>query len=168
LSLRPDFRATDPTLQRRQHFLRVPIGLHLGPNLFDSSVRADEEGNTVHAENWPSATDSCRFPRCERSSDGNVPRDLESRWIETERNAMIQLPYSLVVEATEDPDFFGFYSPDLEGFTGIGHSIEDCLYQALWGMKDHAQTLREHGLPIPPPNPNPSIVVQNERKLEPA
>jgi hypothetical protein len=40
---------------------------------------------------------------------------------------MITLPYSLVIEATEDPDFFAFYSADLDGFTGIGHSIEDCL-----------------------------------------
>jgi len=55
---------------------------------------------------------------------------------------MITLPYSLVIEATEDADFFGFYSPDLEGFTGIGHSIEDCLYQARCGMADHVQTLR--------------------------
>ena len=81
---------------------------------------------------------------------------------------MIMLPYSLVVEATEDHDFFGFYSPDLEGFTGIGHSIEDCLYQARWGMADHVQTLGEQGLPIPPPNPNPTIVIQNELKLQPA
>jgi hypothetical protein len=50
---------------------------------------------------------------------------------------MITLPYSLVIEATEDPDFFGFYSADLDGFTGIGHSIEDCLYKARWGMADH-------------------------------
>ena len=41
---------------------------------------------------------------------------------------MIDLKYSLVIEATKDPMFFGFYSPDLEGFTGIGHSVEDCLY----------------------------------------
>jgi hypothetical protein len=32
--------------------------------------------------------------------------------------------------ATEEPDYFGFYSPDLEGFTGIGHSLEDCLFKA--------------------------------------
>jgi len=36
---------------------------------------------------------------------------------------MIDLEYSLIIEATEEPDYFGFYSPDLEGFTGIGHSI---------------------------------------------
>jgi hypothetical protein len=33
---------------------------------------------------------------------------------------MITLPYSLVIEATDEPDYFGFYSPELEGFTGIG------------------------------------------------
>ena len=36
---------------------------------------------------------------------------------------MIELEYSLVIEATDEPDYFRFYSPDLEGFTGIGHSI---------------------------------------------
>ena len=50
-------------------------------------------------------------------------------------NAMIKLPYSLVIEATEEPDYFGFYSPDLEGFLGIGHSVEDCFFKAKWGMK---------------------------------
>jgi hypothetical protein len=34
---------------------------------------------------------------------------------------VIDLPYSLVIEATQEPDFFGFYSPELKGFTGIGH-----------------------------------------------
>lgn len=43
---------------------------------------------------------------------------------------MIELPYSLIIEATEEPDYFGFYSADLEGFTGFGHSVEDCLFQA--------------------------------------
>ena len=81
---------------------------------------------------------------------------------------MINLPYSLVIEATDDPDFFGFYAPDLEGFTGVGHSIEDCLYKARWGMDDHLQTMREHGLRVPPPNADPTVVIQNERKLQPA
>jgi predicted RNase H-like HicB family nuclease len=56
---------------------------------------------------------------------------------------MINLPYSLVIEATEDPLFFGFYSPDLEGFSGVGHSIEDCLYQSYWAMQEHVELLRE-------------------------
>jgi predicted RNase H-like HicB family nuclease len=75
---------------------------------------------------------------------------------------MIELEYSLIIEATGDPDFFGFYSPDLEGFTGIGHSVEDCIYKAKWGMKEHVSVLIESGMPVPPKNLNPRIVVQNE------
>ena len=78
---------------------------------------------------------------------------------------MIDLKYSLVIEATEDPTFFGFYSPDLEGFTGIGHSVEDCLYQAKWGMEEHVELLKEQSLPIPPQNADPKIVIQNQEPL---
>ncbi len=77
---------------------------------------------------------------------------------------MVDLPYSLIIEATEEPDFFGFYSPELEGFTGIGHSVEDCLYQAKWGMKDHIELLSEQQLPIPPRNPDPIVTIRNEKK----
>jgi len=77
---------------------------------------------------------------------------------------MIELQYSLVIEATEEPDYFGFYSPDLEGFTGIGHSIEDCLYKARWGMKEHVKLLMEEGLHVPPKNTDPKIIIQNEKK----
>jgi predicted RNase H-like HicB family nuclease len=78
---------------------------------------------------------------------------------------MIELDYSLIIEATEEADYFGFYSPDLEGFTGIGHSIEDCLYKAKWGMKEHVNLLKEQGLPVPPKNPNPKIIIQNAQKV---
>jgi len=74
---------------------------------------------------------------------------------------MIDLNYSLTIEATQDPCFFGFYSPELEGFTGVGHSVEDCLYQAKWGMIEHAELLREQGLPVPPANPNPRVMIEN-------
>ncbi|MBM4033019.1 MAG: type II toxin-antitoxin system HicB family antitoxin [Planctomycetes bacterium] len=77
---------------------------------------------------------------------------------------MIDLPYSLVIEATEEPDFFGFYSPDLEGFTGVGQSVEDCLYKAKWGMREHVALLKEHGLPVPAENPDPVITVHNARE----
>lgn len=78
---------------------------------------------------------------------------------------MIDLPYSLIIEATEEPDYFGFYSPDLEGFTGIGHSVEDCIYKARWGMKEHMALLRGQGLPVPPINSDPKILIENEKKL---
>ncbi|MCL0037833.1 hypothetical protein M1N43_00605 [Thermodesulfovibrionales bacterium] len=77
---------------------------------------------------------------------------------------MIELEYSLIIEATEEPDYFGFYSPDLEGFTGIGHSIENCLYKAKRGMIEHINLLEEKGLPIPTKNPNPKIIIQNEQE----
>ena len=75
---------------------------------------------------------------------------------------MIDLKYSLVIEATADPVFFGFYSPDLEGFSGIGHSIEDCIYKARSGMEEHVALLREQNLPVPEPSPSPTVVIQNE------
>ena len=74
---------------------------------------------------------------------------------------MIELSYSLIIEATDEPDYFGFYSPDLEGFSGIGHSIEDCVYKAKWGMKEHVELLKEQNLPIPPTTSDPKIIVQN-------
>ena len=78
---------------------------------------------------------------------------------------MLNLKYSLVVEATDDPNFFGFFSPDLVGFPGIGHSVEDCLYQARWGMEEQVALLREQGLPIPPENPNATVTIRNEIKV---
>jgi predicted RNase H-like HicB family nuclease len=79
---------------------------------------------------------------------------------------MIDIPYSHVIEATEDPEFFAFYSPDLEGFTGVGHSLEDCLYKARWGIQDFIRTLQELNLPVSPACSDATIVIQNERKRE--
>ncbi len=80
---------------------------------------------------------------------------------------MINLNYSLIIEAMADPDYFRFYSPDLEGFSGIGHFVEDCLYKARWGILEHVQELQRLGLPVPPKNPDPRVVIQNERRLQP-
>lgn len=66
---------------------------------------------------------------------------------------MIDLKYSLVIEATNDPTFVGFYSPDLERFTGVGHSEE------------HIALLKEKGLPIPRQNPNRKVTIQNQEQL---
>ncbi len=74
---------------------------------------------------------------------------------------MIELPYSLVIEASQEPNYFGLYSPDLEGFTGIGHSVEDCLDKAKWGMKEHLELLEEQNLPIPRPNSDPKVTIQD-------
>ena len=78
---------------------------------------------------------------------------------------MLKLKYNLMIEATEDPNFFGFYSPDLEGFSGIGNSIEDCIYKATWGMEDHPALLHEWAMSVPMPTPNPIIIIQDERRV---
>ena len=78
---------------------------------------------------------------------------------------MIDLKYSLVIEATEDPTFFAFYSPDLEGFTGVGNSVEDCLYKAKWGLEEHISLLKERGLLVPKSNSNPTITIRNAKKI---
>jgi len=81
---------------------------------------------------------------------------------------MIELKYSLVIEAIDDPNFFGFYSLELEGFTGVGHSIEDCLYKAKWGIEEHLALMKEMGLPVPEANSEPTILIRNEKRLAPA
>ena len=78
---------------------------------------------------------------------------------------MITLKYSLVIEATADPSFFGFYAPDLPGFTGVGTSIEDCVEKAREGMDEHVALLLEQGMTVPSPTSDPSITVQNQRNL---
>lgn len=83
-----------------------------------------------------------------------------------EQISMIELRYSLIIEATADPTFFGFYSPDLEGFTGVGHSIEDCIYKAKWGMEEHVALLKKMGNSVPLVRSNPTILIQNEQRLE--
>ena len=74
---------------------------------------------------------------------------------------MIDLPYSLMIEATTDSSFYSFHSPDLQGFTGSGTSIEDCVRRAREAMAEHVALLREQGMPVPKPNPRPQIVVEN-------
>jgi len=101
----------------------------------------------------------------QRDSYRHLSRNIKGCRYKERRNKMIELPYSLIIEATEEPDYLGFYSPDLEGFTGIGHSIEGCIYKAKWGMIEHVNMLKEMGLPVPPKDPNPKVIVQNEEKL---
>ena len=78
---------------------------------------------------------------------------------------MIDLRYSLVIEATEEPDFFSFYSRALEGFSGVGHSVKDCLYKAKWGMAEHVSLLEEQDLPVPLVNSCPRVIMENAPQL---
>jgi predicted RNA binding protein YcfA (HicA-like mRNA interferase family)/predicted RNase H-like HicB family nuclease len=97
----------------------------------------------------------------------HLSRDSKGCWYRR-YSEMIDLKYSLIIEATDDPNFFGFYSTELEGFTGVGHSIEDCLYKARWGMEEHLTLLADQHLPIPEVNQNPIVTVQNSQRIAPA
>ncbi len=81
---------------------------------------------------------------------------------------MIDLKYSLVIEATDDPTFFSFHSPDLPGFSGVGHSVEDCLYQARWGMEEQLVLLGEQGLGLPRPSRNPKVTLKTAHPVRKA
>ena len=70
------------------------------------------------------------------------------------------------VEATTDPSFFGLYAANLAGCTGVGHAIEDCLSKAKWDMEEHIILLRDQGFSIPEPNPDPTVLSHNERRIE--
>lgn len=47
----------------------------------------------------------------------------------------------------------------------MGHSVEDCLYQAKWGMAEHARLLEDEGLPVPLPSGRPRIVIEDAPPL---
>ena len=79
---------------------------------------------------------------------------------------MLNLKYSLVIEATEDPHFFTFYSSDLEGFTGTGQSIEDCLDKARIGMEEYLALMKERNLSVPSHNLNPTVTIKNNRPVQ--
>jgi predicted RNase H-like HicB family nuclease len=81
---------------------------------------------------------------------------------------MTRLKYSLIIEPTNDPDFFSFYSPDLEGFTGTGQSVDDCIAKAVNGMTEHLELLLSEGLPVPPENPHSTVTVRDTRHIIPA
>ena len=75
---------------------------------------------------------------------------------------MLTLPRSLVIEATADPRFFGYFSPTLAGFSGTAVSVDDCLAQAGPAMAEHRGLLAETGRPVPPAEPAAVVVIRNE------
>ena len=75
---------------------------------------------------------------------------------------MLNLPHSLVIEATDDPAFFCFYAPTLPGFTGAGTSVGDCIEQCGPAMTEWRDYLAEVGAAVPPPDAPPVVLVCDE------
>ena len=72
---------------------------------------------------------------------------------------MKNLPYTICIDAREEPGYYSFYSPDLYGFSGVGTSIDDCLKKAEWGVRKHLEIMKERRLPLPPANVKAEIVI---------
>lgn len=59
------------------------------------------------------------------------------------------LRYPIIIEKTEDPNFFGVVIPDILGCTSTGRSIEECIAKAREAIELHLRYLQEEGLPLP-------------------
>jgi len=63
---------------------------------------------------------------------------------------MIDLKYSLVIEATDDPSF-SFYSPETGGFTGVDTPLK-IVYTRPSGAGGTSRAAERTGSSIPKPN----------------
>ncbi len=62
-----------------------------------------------------------------------------------------RLKYNLVIERTEDPLFYRFFSPELPDFEGGGISVDDCLTKARSKMAEHIEKADDLQMILPPP-----------------
>jgi len=73
----------------------------------------------------------------------------------------MNLKYNIIIEATGDPNYFGYYSPDIPRFTGRGNSIPSLIDELEETIKEHLDVMRENGRKIPAIKANPKIIIQN-------
>ena len=78
---------------------------------------------------------------------------------------MLKLKYSLVVEATHNPDFFGVYCPELGDYgacTATGATIDEAIQRGIAAVDEFVSMLLEDGEKTPPFPAWPSIRIVNE------
>lgn len=69
--------------------------------------------------------------------------------------------YSIILE-TDAAGGWSYFSEDLPGYTGVGDTLFEALQNALEGMEEYIEFLREVGAVVPDPNPNPTISFRHE------
>jgi excisionase family DNA binding protein len=79
----------------------------------------------------------------------------------------MKLRYTLVIEPTDDSEFFGVYVPDLPGCTAIGTSINEAIEVGVEAIEEHVVLLKELGKRVPPETFRPVIKVLTEPGEEP-
>jgi hypothetical protein len=46
--------------------------------------------------------------------------------------------------------------------------LKCALNKAKWGMVEHLGVMKEMNLPLPASNPDPTVIIKNEKQLTPA
>lgn len=76
------------------------------------------------------------------------------------------LKWDLVVESTNDPHLWGFTSPELDGYTGVGDSLIDAIERGMNDMGEYAEFMGKCGIKVPPVNPMACIRIAELAKEE--
>ena len=78
---------------------------------------------------------------------------------------MIDLKYSLVIEATDDPNFSDFILPIWKVLPGSVIPLKTASTKRNGGMEEHVELLKEQKLPVPKASASPKIIIQNDERL---
>ena len=112
-------------------------------------------------------TERLRQEYTERSEQAQVKEAVQA----TQKKVDIpQVPpdlyYSIVIEETDDPEFFGVYVPDLPGCTSTATSIVDAVYGIVNDIKEHIEVLKELGKEVPKPQERARIRYVTKEEVE--
>jgi len=77
------------------------------------------------------------------------------------------LRYTIVIEPTDDPKFFGVYVPDLPGCTSTATNVDEAIQEGIEAIEEHVALLKEFDKPVPPETFRPVIKVLAEEGEEP-
>jgi hypothetical protein len=75
---------------------------------------------------------------------------------------MIDVKYSLVVQATDDSSR-STHRNSRDSVAWVTLSRTACIRRARWGMREHVELLLQCGLPVPSENDNPTVIVHNRQ-----
>ena len=75
------------------------------------------------------------------------------------------MKYSIVIEATSDPEYYGVYCPDFDSVgacTASGRTIDEAICNGREAIREMLIALRAMGVSPPAPNPNAYVRVVDE------
>lgn len=78
---------------------------------------------------------------------------------------MLNLRYSIIVEATEDPNFFGVHCPALDRYgacTAAGSTLDEAVQNGRLAIEEFVLELQVMGITPPPADTYPTVRVVPE------